>query len=156
MEWNFFLNISFKTLFIYLFFSIWLLISSFALIICSVLDSKLTFSLNPSQLLETKPFSCKEERDKLSCCSECASSYEKEAHLFKSGELKLLPPWMQPHGTEASHKVTILIVFPNHIRLLLIAFWNASCGFNKDMSNVANNIYHNCSYDIALTLIYHW
>ncbi|KAK7859077.1 protein smax1-like 4 [Quercus suber] len=70
----------------------------------SVLDSKLTFSLNPSQLLETKPFSCKEERDKLSCCSECASSYEKEAQLFKSGELNLLPPWLQPHGTEASHK----------------------------------------------------
>ncbi|KAM4131464.1 hypothetical protein ACJW30_01G177900 [Castanea mollissima] len=70
----------------------------------SVLDSKLTFSLNPSQLLETKPFICKEERDKLSCCSECASSYEKEAQLFKSGEQKLLPPWLQPHGTEASHK----------------------------------------------------
>ncbi len=74
--------------------------------ICSVLDSKINFSQNPSQVLETKPFISKEEQDKLTCCSECAFSYDKEAQLFKSSQQKLLPPWLQTHGTEATQKVT--------------------------------------------------
>jgi len=73
--------------------------------ICSVLDSKITFSQNPCQVLEAKPFSSKEEQDKLTCCAECASNYEKEAQLFKSGQQKLLPPWLQPRGSEARQKV---------------------------------------------------
>lgn len=74
--------------------------------VCSMLDSKIALTPNPYQVLETKPFSCKEEKDKLTCCAECASNYEKEAHLFKSGQQKVLPPWLQAHGTEASQKVT--------------------------------------------------
>ncbi|KAG2699515.1 hypothetical protein I3760_07G195100 [Carya illinoinensis] len=71
----------------------------------SVLDSNVTFSRNPYQMVETKPFSCKEEQeDKLACCTECASSYEKEADLFKTSQQKLLPPWLQPQGTEARQK----------------------------------------------------
>lgn len=77
-----------------------------ALLVCSVLDSNVTFSRNPYQVLETKPFSCKEEQDMLTCCAECASSYEKEADLFKTSQQKLLPPWLQPRGTEARQKVT--------------------------------------------------
>lgn len=78
-----------------------------ALLVCSVLDSNVTFSRNPYQMVETKPFSCKEEQeDKLACCTECASSYEKEADLFKTSQQKLLPPWLQPQGTEARQKVT--------------------------------------------------
>lgn len=70
----------------------------------SVLDSKITFSQNPSQVLEAKPLSCKEEQDNLTCCAECASNYEKEAHSFKSGQQKPLPPWLQPRGTEVHQK----------------------------------------------------
>ncbi|KAL2340520.1 hypothetical protein Fmac_008460 [Flemingia macrophylla] len=68
----------------------------------SVHDSKMTISQNPSLMLETKLF--KEEQDKLNCCEECASNYEKEAQLFKPGQKKLLPSWLQSHTTEAHHK----------------------------------------------------
>ncbi|RVW16111.1 Protein SMAX1-like 4 [Vitis vinifera] len=52
-------------------------------------------------VLETKPFAAKEEHDKLSCCAECTANYEKEVGLFKSGQQKLLPSWLQAHGVEA-------------------------------------------------------
>ncbi|XP_017422802.1 protein SMAX1-LIKE 4 isoform X2 [Vigna angularis] len=71
----------------------------------SVHDSKMTISQNPSHMLETKLFSnSKEEQDKLNCCEECASNYEKEAQLFKPGQKKLLPSWLQSHTTEAHQK----------------------------------------------------
>ncbi|KAA8535828.1 hypothetical protein F0562_030852 [Nyssa sinensis] len=89
----------------------------------SVHDSRITLSQNPSQILEAKPFSSKEEQDKLTCCAECTSNYEKEAKLFKSGQLKppslylsscntkdldkgstQLPYWLQSHSTEARQK----------------------------------------------------
>ncbi|TKY72774.1 Chaperone protein ClpB1 [Spatholobus suberectus] len=71
----------------------------------SVHDSKMTISQNPSHMLETKLFSNdKEEQDKLNCCEECASNYEKEAQLFKPGQKKLLPSWLQSHTTEAHQK----------------------------------------------------
>ncbi|RDX92604.1 Protein SMAX1-LIKE 5, partial [Mucuna pruriens] len=71
----------------------------------SVHDSKMTISQNPSHVLETKLFSSnKEEQDKLNCCEECASNYEKEAQLFKPGQKKLLPSWLQSHTTEAHQK----------------------------------------------------
>ncbi|KAK7411972.1 hypothetical protein VNO78_03417 [Psophocarpus tetragonolobus] len=71
----------------------------------SVHDSKVTISQNPSHMLETKLFSSnKEEQDKLNCCEECASNYEKEAQLFKPGQKKLLPSWLQSHTTEAHQK----------------------------------------------------
>ncbi|KAJ1439829.1 P-loop containing nucleoside triphosphate hydrolase [Sesbania bispinosa] len=70
----------------------------------SVHDSKMAISQNPSHMLETKLFSNKEEQDKLNCCEECASNYEKEAQLFKPGQKKLLPSWLQSHSTEANQK----------------------------------------------------
>ncbi|KAK3221258.1 hypothetical protein Dsin_008283 [Dipteronia sinensis] len=64
----------------------------------SVHDSRLSFSQSSSPVRETKLFTCKEEEDnKLNCCAECTSNYENEAQLFKSGQQKLLPPWLQPH-----------------------------------------------------------
>lgn len=59
-------------------------------------------------MLETKPFigNGKEEQDKFTCCPECTSNYEKEAQLFKSGQQKHLPPWLQPQGTNTNQKVT--------------------------------------------------
>ncbi|GLU10575.1 hypothetical protein SLE2022_273680 [Rubroshorea leprosula] len=66
----------------------------------SVHDSRITVSPNPSQVLETKPFGIKEENDKLSCCAECTSNYEKEAEMFKSNQQKLLPSWLQSHGRQ--------------------------------------------------------
>ncbi|XP_057430246.1 protein SMAX1-LIKE 4-like [Lotus japonicus] len=70
----------------------------------SVHDSKMAISQNPSHMLETKLFIDKEEQDNLNCCEECASNYEKEAQLFKPGQKKLLPSWLQSHSTEAHHK----------------------------------------------------
>ncbi|CAL0320309.1 unnamed protein product [Lupinus luteus] len=69
----------------------------------SVYDSKMTNSLNQSQMVETKLFSMKEEHDKLNCCEECGSNYEKEALLFKPGHKKLLPSWLQSHCTQVHH-----------------------------------------------------
>ncbi|KAK2646221.1 hypothetical protein Ddye_021416 [Dipteronia dyeriana] len=64
----------------------------------SVHDSRLSFSQNSSPVRETKLFTCKEEEDnKLNCCAECTSNYENEAQLFKSGQQKPLPPWLQSH-----------------------------------------------------------
>ncbi|XP_059634574.1 protein SMAX1-LIKE 4-like [Cornus florida] len=89
----------------------------------SVHDSRIIFPHNPSQELETKPFISKEEEDKLTCCAECSSNYEKEAGLFKSGQQKPssyylsscntkevdkgsthLPCWLQSHGAEPRQK----------------------------------------------------
>ncbi|QCE13487.1 ATP-dependent Clp protease ATP-binding subunit ClpB [Vigna unguiculata] len=75
----------------------------------SVHDSKMTISQNPSHMLETKLFgNSKEEQDKLNCCEECASNYEKEAQLFKPGQKKLLPSWLQSHTTEVHQKDELL------------------------------------------------
>ncbi|XVF69894.1 hypothetical protein PTKIN_Ptkin11bG0117800 [Pterospermum kingtungense] len=74
-----------------------------------VRDSRMTFSEDPSQGLELKPFAKTEEHDKLTCCAECTSNYEKDVHSFKSAHLKLLPSWMQPLGTNnASFKDEML------------------------------------------------
>ncbi|XP_061361787.1 protein SMAX1-LIKE 4-like [Gastrolobium bilobum] len=70
----------------------------------SVLDSKMTISQNPSHMLETKPFSNKDQQEKLNCCEECASNYEKEAQFLRPGEKKILPFWLQSHSTEAHKK----------------------------------------------------
>ncbi|XP_027339400.1 protein SMAX1-LIKE 4-like [Abrus precatorius] len=71
----------------------------------SVRDSKMTITQNPSHMLETKLFgNNKEEQDKLNCCEECASNYEKEAQLFKPGQKNLLPSWLQSNTTEAHQK----------------------------------------------------
>lgn len=76
-------------------------------LICSVLDSKISISQNPSHLMETKPFSSNKEREeKLNCCEECASNYEKEAQFLKPEQKKTLPFWLQSHSTEEQKKVT--------------------------------------------------
>ncbi|XAR63753.1 hypothetical protein NMG60_11023807 [Bertholletia excelsa] len=86
-------------------------------------ESRISFSQKPtSQVVETKPFAVKEEQEKLTCCAECTSKYEKEANLVKSGQLKpsyhtsscspkdrdkdstQLPHWLQPHDKEAEQK----------------------------------------------------
>ncbi|XP_054804546.1 protein SMAX1-LIKE 4-like isoform X2 [Prosopis cineraria] len=65
----------------------------------------LGLSLHASSVLDSKPFfNDKEEQDKLACCAECSSSYEKEAQMFKPGQKNLLPSWLQSHNTEAHHK----------------------------------------------------
>ncbi|KAI5415094.1 protein SMAX1-LIKE 4 [Lathyrus oleraceus] len=67
----------------------------------SVLDSRISISQNPSHMMETKPFSSnKEHEDKLNCCEECVSNYEKEARFLKPEQKKALPLWLQSHGTE--------------------------------------------------------
>ncbi|KAK4265573.1 hypothetical protein QN277_026604 [Acacia crassicarpa] len=65
----------------------------------------LGLSLHASSVLDSKPlFNDKEEQDKLTCCAECSSSYEKEAQMFKPGQKNLLPSWLQSHNSEAHHK----------------------------------------------------
>ncbi|KAF8400227.1 hypothetical protein HHK36_013524 [Tetracentron sinense] len=71
----------------------------------SVLDSRMTLSTNPSPMLEAKPFTSKEEQDKLTCCGECTSNFEREAKLFKTGQQKpspLLPSWL--YGADTHQK----------------------------------------------------
>ncbi|KAK7291855.1 hypothetical protein RIF29_07341 [Crotalaria pallida] len=70
----------------------------------SVLDSKMTISQNPSHMLETRLFSNKEQQDKLNCCEECTSNYEKEAQFLKTDQKKMLPFWLQSHSIEANQK----------------------------------------------------
>ncbi|XP_065848802.1 protein SMAX1-LIKE 4 [Euphorbia lathyris] len=62
----------------------------------------LTLHAPSIQVMETKPLIGKEkdEQDKLNCCQECTSSYEKEAQLFKSTHHKNLPLWLHPQKDE--------------------------------------------------------
>ncbi|PIA43694.1 hypothetical protein AQUCO_01800030v1 [Aquilegia coerulea] len=83
----------------------------------SGLDSRMTILQNPPQLLETMPFASKEEQDKLNCCAECTSNFEKDAGFLKSGQQKTssllkdmdkgstnLPYWLQPQKTDSYYK----------------------------------------------------
>ncbi|KAK7303942.1 hypothetical protein RJT34_14869 [Clitoria ternatea] len=71
----------------------------------SVHNSNMSISHNPSHMLDAKLYSNnKEDQEKLYCCEECASNYEKEAQLFKPGQKKLLPSWLQSHTTENHQK----------------------------------------------------
>ncbi|KAF7806684.1 protein SMAX1-LIKE 4-like [Senna tora] len=100
----------------------------------SVLDSKMINSQNPSHMLEKKLFSNMEEQDKLTCCEECASNYEKEAQLFKPGQTKLLPSWLQSHSIEAHQKEELT---------QLRRKWNRLCHYlhqGKNSQNQWNNI----------------
>lgn len=84
---------------------------------CSGLDARSSFSHSPSQLVESKPFSGHEEKDKLICCPECTSNFEREAGIFKSSHQKPsyllgsgdandmdrglnLPSWLQQYRAE--------------------------------------------------------
>ncbi|KAK7281183.1 hypothetical protein RIF29_08938 [Crotalaria pallida] len=120
----------------------------------SVHDSKMSnISQNPSKMMETKLFSIKEENDKLNCCEECASNYEKEAQLFKPGQKKLLPSWLQSHSTEAHQKNEITqlkrkwnrLCYCLHQSKQLQSHWNISLYGNNHNSNA--KIYpYNSSY----------
>ncbi|KAI4335346.1 hypothetical protein L6164_014000 [Bauhinia variegata] len=107
----------------------------------SVFDSKMTISQNPTHMMETKPFSGKEEEDKLTCCEECATNYEKEAHLFKPGQKKLLPSWLQSHSTEAHQKDEL-----THLRRK----WNRLCHClhqsKHSQNNWSSSLYSNKNY----------
>jgi hypothetical protein len=71
----------------------------------------MSISQNPSLMLESKLFSNKEEHDKLNCCEECATNYEKEAQLIKPSQKNLLPSWLQSHSTEAHQTVAQFYLF---------------------------------------------
>lgn len=72
--------------------------------ICLILDIHWRLCNQFCSVLDSKPFfNDKEEQDKLTCCAECSSSYEKEAQMFKPGQKNLLPSWLQSHNTEAPH-----------------------------------------------------
>ncbi|XP_068327826.1 protein SMAX1-LIKE 4-like [Pyrus communis] len=123
---------------------------------CSVQDSRLIISQKPSELLETKPiFNSKEQyhnNNKLTCCQECISNYEKESQLLKSDEQKL-PAWLKPHGTEPRQKDEVA---------QLRKKWNSLCcslhqGRHAAQNNLSSsNLYdnqsvigNNCSYASA-------
>ncbi|ONK69549.1 uncharacterized protein A4U43_C05F24140 [Asparagus officinalis] len=75
----------------------------------SGLDSRVTkLSQFPFQMLEKKPLYSKEEEEeeKLHCCSECTSNFEKEASVF-TGSAQL-PYWLQPHKPENHHKDNLI------------------------------------------------
>ncbi|KAG1331953.1 Chaperone protein ClpB [Cocos nucifera] len=72
----------------------------------SGLDSRMTkLGQYPFQMLELKAFNHKEEEEKLICCAECASNFEKEASVLKSENASShLPIWLQPHRPDNHHK----------------------------------------------------
>ncbi|KAG4959140.1 hypothetical protein JHK82_035849 [Glycine max] len=70
----------------------------------SVLHSKMIVSHNQSHVPETNPFGNMEQENKLNCCEECASNYEKEAQFLRPDQKKMLPLWLQSHSTEDSKK----------------------------------------------------
>ncbi|OVA07526.1 Clp [Macleaya cordata] len=89
----------------------------------SGLHSRMNISQNPPyQMLETKPFAAMEDPDKLTCCAECTSNFERDAGFFISGQQKPsfflsssnikemdkgsthLPYWLQPQRPDSHHK----------------------------------------------------
>ncbi|KAL1813906.1 hypothetical protein ACET3Z_023971 [Daucus carota] len=54
----------------------------------------------PSQMLERKLFTSKEEVDVFTCCAECTINYEKEAALFKSGQQNK-PSWLVSQSSDS-------------------------------------------------------
>ncbi|RWR91491.1 protein SMAX1-LIKE 4 [Cinnamomum micranthum f. kanehirae] len=88
----------------------------------SGLDARASFSSSPSQLAESKLFSAHEEQDKLICCPECTSNFEREAGIFKSTQQKPgsgdandmdrglnMPYWLQQYRAENHPKKDILL-----------------------------------------------
>ncbi|KAI3879507.1 hypothetical protein MKW92_000884 [Papaver armeniacum] len=89
----------------------------------SGMHSRMSVVQNQSQMQETKPFAAMDEQDKLTCCAECTSNFERDAGFFKSGQQKSspsflssagakdmdkgskqLPYWLQPNRAESRHK----------------------------------------------------
>ncbi|XP_068641753.1 protein SMAX1-LIKE 4-like [Aristolochia californica] len=123
----------------------------------SGLDSRITRSQNISQVpWEQKPFGAKEEQDKLSCCGECISNYEKEASgIFKSSQVQRssslitssdekeiqkgsnsLPYWMQQFRTD-NH---------NDVLLDLRRKWNRLCPSLLHHTRQNGSSLNQCSY----------
>ncbi|XVE98871.1 hypothetical protein REPUB_Repub03eG0146000 [Reevesia pubescens] len=104
-------------------------------------DSKMTWGQNSSQGLVIKPFANKEEQDKLACCAECASNYEKDVQSFKSGQQKLLPPWLQPHGSNNANQKNEM--------LELSKKWNRLCHSlhqgRQNQNHLRSTVYNNQS-----------
>jgi len=65
----------------------------------------MTISQNQSHVPETKPFGNMEQQDRLNCCEECASNYEKEAQFLRPDQKKMMPFWLRSHSTEDHKKV---------------------------------------------------
>lgn len=112
----------------------------------SVLDSKISISQNLSHVPETKPFGNMEQQDKLNCCEECASNYEKEAQLLTPNQKKTLPFWLQFHSTE-DHKKDELVQLKRKWNRLCHCLhqskqnqWNWNNSYNSPSSiSFANN-----------------
>ncbi|RDX65828.1 Protein SMAX1-LIKE 4, partial [Mucuna pruriens] len=104
----------------------------------SVLDSKMTISLTPSHVPETKPFGSMEQEDKLNCCEECASNYEKEAQFLRPDQKKTLPFWLQSHSTE-DHKKDELVQLKRK--------WNRLCHCLHQSKQPQNQWNWNNSYN---------
>ncbi|KAK4257747.1 hypothetical protein QN277_007297 [Acacia crassicarpa] len=102
----------------------------------SVLESKVTISQNSTHMLEKKLFNNKEEQDKLTCCEECASNYEKDAQMFKPSHTKFLPSWLQSHSIEAHQKEELT---------QLRRKWNRLCQF-LHQSKHSQNHWNNSEY----------
>ncbi|KAK8515560.1 hypothetical protein V6N13_139462 [Hibiscus sabdariffa] len=104
----------------------------------SVPSGGLSLSLHASSAHDSdkKPFANKEEQDKLTCCAECCSNYEKDVQSFKSGQQKLLPPWL--HSNSASQKDEMVE---------LRRKWNTLChSLHQDRQNqsqLRSTIYYN-------------
>ncbi|MCL7041255.1 hypothetical protein MKW94_012041 [Papaver nudicaule] len=89
----------------------------------SGIHSRMSVLQNQSQMQDTKPFAAMDEQDKLTCCAECTSNFERDAGFFKSGQqksspsflsssgvketdkgAKQLPYWLQPNQADSRHK----------------------------------------------------
>ncbi|XP_068637241.1 protein SMAX1-LIKE 4-like [Aristolochia californica] len=119
----------------------------------SGLDSRMTLSQNISQLLEGE----KEEQEKLICCGECISNYEKEASgIFKSPQVQRssslitsgdekeiqrgsnsLPYWMQQLGPDNHH---------DDVLLDLRRKWNRLCQNLHHHTRQNGSSLNQCSY----------
>ncbi|GMJ15607.1 SMAX1-like 5 [Hibiscus trionum] len=118
--------------------------AQWALQAVSVPSGGLTLSLHASSARDSrmlfsedkKPYVNKEEQDKLTCCAECSSNYDKDVQSFKSDQQKLLPPWL--HGNNASQKDEMVE---------LRRKWNTLCHSlhqdRQNQSHLRSTIYYN-------------
>ncbi|KAK8545142.1 hypothetical protein V6N13_066446 [Hibiscus sabdariffa] len=115
--------------------------AQWALQAVSVPSGGLSLSLHASSAHDSdkKPFANKEEQDKLTCCAECCSNYEKDVQSFKCGQQKLLPPWL--HSNSARQKEEMVE---------LRRKWNTLChSLHQDRQNqsqLRSTIYYNHPY----------
>lgn len=77
--------------------------------VCSCHDTKMVFSE-----MEKKQF----EHEKLTCCAECSSNYEKDVQSFKSSGG--LPPWMHVHGSNNSDSQKVRRIYKLKLILGLV------------------------------------